>query len=191
MGRSWLHLPDGSSPLARGTLVVGGRRTGRQRFIPAGAGNTGDRDTERPPSSVHPRWRGEHPEPHEQIAGRAGSSPLARGTHKFGQREVFSQRFIPAGAGNTPARFFPSPALSVHPRWRGEHLRAKKARANNNGSSPLARGTRPRSARPARNQRFIPAGAGNTDAVAVCRHPFTVHPRWRGEHRALLPELCL
>ncbi|SUF97023.1 Domain of uncharacterised function (DUF2825) [Salmonella enterica] len=51
---------------------------------------------------------------------------------------------------------------AVYPRWRGEHRPVRTLTHNQNGLSPLARGTR--KSRP-----------GFTDDV-------TVYPRWRGEH---------
>ena len=91
-------------------------------------------------------------------------------------------RFIPAGAGNTPAAPHEPLRNSVYPRWRGEHRRRMHRQSAGAGLSPLARGTQC----PRRWQipilRFIPAGAGNTTGR---RHRFLlrpVYPRWRGEH---------
>ncbi len=92
---------SGSSPLARGTPLRHPCRHPAGRFIPAGAGNTVDRQRLAAPLPVHPRWRGEHfRQPIAETKG-FGSSPLARGTHI---RPLLGQglaRFIPAGAGNT------------------------------------------------------------------------------------------
>ncbi len=70
----------GLSPLARGTQQTGYLLDARDRFIPAGAGNS-----RLPPGvfccrPVYPRWRGELP--HIISHGRrvGGLSPLARGT---------------------------------------------------------------------------------------------------------------
>ena len=51
---------------------------------------------------------------------------------------------------------------AVHPRWRGEHVRTRLVLFLISGSSPLARGTLESSAEGSINNRFIPAGAGNT-----------------------------
>ncbi len=51
---------SGLSPLARGTPVFANLWTIAIRFIPAGAGNTGARNTKPCICSVYPRWRGEH-----------------------------------------------------------------------------------------------------------------------------------
>ncbi len=72
---------SGLSPLARGTLSLRSGRRLRNRFIPAGAGNTSSSTLTLISPPVYPRWRGEH---------------LIR---QFAT--VDRQRFIPAGAGNT------------------------------------------------------------------------------------------
>ena len=113
--------PDGSSPLARGTLLHCRRRADDLRFIPAGAGNTEQRIDRIRLAMVHPRWRGEHRRPAGWLAAGVGSSPLARGTLPHKQSAIFENRFIPAGAGNTPITLNSTPGISVHPRWRGEH----------------------------------------------------------------------
>ncbi|ABX69001.1 hypothetical protein SPAB_03661 [Salmonella enterica subsp. enterica serovar Paratyphi B str. SPB7] len=69
------------SPLARGTLTHHIRVRPRDRFIPAGAGNTTTHQDRYTPRPVYPRWRGEH----SKLSGSGGAvfglSPLARGTH--------------------------------------------------------------------------------------------------------------
>ncbi len=52
-----------------------------------------------------------------------------------------------------------------------------------NGSSPLARGTPLHHHAAELAERFIPAGAGNTNTAWSPASGATVHPRWRGEHR--------
>ena len=70
----------GSSPLARGTQGVIIAAPDCIRFIPAGAGNTSSRPQAGEHTTVHPRWRGEHPVMATLQGKPFGSSPLARGT---------------------------------------------------------------------------------------------------------------
>ncbi len=137
-------------------------------------------------ASVHPRWRGEHNDRVWRLLGLAGSSPLARGTPPCRQFTDNSQRFIPAGAGNTARFAFRGKLSAVHPRWRGEHFSSTARISTSFGSSPLARGTRFQSLPRPPCLRFIPAGAGNTFAAAVISAFQSVHPRWRGEHSSRL-----
>ncbi len=152
----------GSSPLARGTHQRRRRQHRHHRFIPAGAGNTAMASSAAARVPVHPRWRGEHLEPASEPGASLGSSPLARGTPLGGDGTRIARRFIPAGAGNTPPAPGPTGAGSVHPRWRGEHLRSRIVAWLESGSSPLARGTPLVHLGEHVAVRFIPAGAGNT-----------------------------
>ena len=133
--------------------------------------------------AVHPRWRGEHGELCHALndsrrfipagAGNtgavamlsrlsSGSSPLARGTRWLRRLRRMRWRFIPAGAGNTAISSASITSLAVHPRWRGEHAGVPDEFCKPGGSSPLARGTQQINARRLHEERFIPAGAGNT-----------------------------
>ena len=152
----------GSSPLARGTRTA--RRSGCR--CPA----------------VHPRSRGEHEGDRDQHHIDRGSSPLARGTPPTQPGRRVGRRFIPARAGNTKASRCSRTASAVHPRSRGEHLTPSPLRMAASGSSPLARGTRIRTAYRCIVTRFIPARAGNTAVRARSRARRPVHPRSRGEH---------
>ncbi len=134
--------PIGSSPLARGTRARHERRRQAARFIPAGAGNTCSGPAGPGSRAVHPRWRGEHTSRAGFTVNTPGSSPLARGTHLLFHRLPALGRFIPAGAGNTPAAAATGRTGKVHPRWRGEHAIVLCPMLISSGSSPLARGTR-------------------------------------------------
>ena len=112
---------SGLSPLARGTTVFANLWTLAIRFIPAGAGNTGARNTKPCICSVYPRWRGEHWLCNSSTHDHVGLSPLARGTPNHAPLFTASARFIPAGAGNTCAPVLCRSYRSVYPRWRGEH----------------------------------------------------------------------
>ena len=70
----------GLSPLARGTPGVERQMTEKERFIPAGAGNTSPLLTPGKSAAVYPRWRGEHRRLNSEQAIGVGLSPLARGT---------------------------------------------------------------------------------------------------------------
>ena len=72
--------------------------------------------------------------------------------------------------------------MSVYPRWRGEHEQFKPGAGQENGLSPLARGTLNYGKCAAHYFRFIPAGAGNTKTGVFANTDGTVYPRWRGEH---------
>ncbi len=91
----------GLSPLARGTLPLVSCRPRKNRFIPAGAGNSATRWQSSYPTTVYPRWRGELFFQLQHCCCIDGLSPLARGT--LNQVVVLSAagRFIPAGAGNS------------------------------------------------------------------------------------------
>ncbi len=132
---------SGLSPLARGTPVFANLWTIAIRFIPAGAGNTGARNTKPCICSVYPRWRGEHEMLVSVNAANTGLSPLARGTHVNTILYRLSVRFIPAGAGNTLFVARRLMSISVYPRWRGEHYRDRFWNLQRGGLSPLARGT--------------------------------------------------
>ncbi len=111
----------GSSPLARGTHRSRCTASQKTRFIPARAGNTECLYSASGGTAVHPRSRGEHVSATLPRWFSGGSSPLARGTPKLGKFRVMSVRFIPARAGNTHG--------------------AAACIDQQNGSSPLARGT--------------------------------------------------
>ena len=182
MGKGMGDEVTGSSPLARGTHDGTATLLSWTRFIPAGAGNTGQQPGNRRGRAVHPRWRGEHNSHTLPVAKLCGSSPLARGTRLQKRLPVLSHRFIPAGAGNTAAPSSAWISVTVHPRWRGEHIGLLAVEVAHFGSSPLARGTPSRPLTITGNERFIPAGAGNTATWSIRWRCRPVHPRWRGEH---------
>ena len=173
---------SGSSPLARGTRVLEAQRACEARFIPARAGNTVRTGRYRRPATVHPRSRGEHIIPACADCINCGSSPLARGTRDMPARLAAAEGFIPARAGNTKDVVMTVMVMSVHPRSRGEHRPRAPGLQHLAGSSPLARGTRPRPRRRRARRRFIPARAGNTLVTSAEYIRSPVHPRSRGEH---------
>ena len=75
-----ITLEQGSSPLARGTLILIPPPYRSVGLIPARAGNTFRACACRARSGAHPRSRGEHAAAGYRWGVIAGSSPLARGT---------------------------------------------------------------------------------------------------------------
>ena len=151
---------DGSSPLARGLLQrPQGGRIGC-RIIPARAGFT----------STPRRWR----------ARRPGSSPLARGLPKINELTESNNGIIPARAGFTPSEVISDVLGWDHPRSRGVYLHVHYLSRVCLGSSPLARGLRPRRHDHSGNSRIIPARAGFTSNLTDLCCCFPDHPRSRG-----------
>ena len=179
----------GSSPLARGTHEHSVAGLAPLRFIPARAGNTCRRQSMSRSGPVHPRSRGEHDPVAPGPGHEGGSSPLARGTQRMATGHRPPGRFIPARAGNTRVSAALCAFRPVHPRSRGEHCSATSSGRSADGSSPLARGTRPGAAPCARASRFIPARAGNTAGAPPAQRGPPVHPRSRGEHVAMTSRL--
>ncbi len=176
---------NGSSPRARGTVGDCLWRAGRGRFIPACAGNSRRSRGRLRSASVHPRVRGEQLPLKTISTDQDGSSPRARGTgQQLGRAQAFG-RFIPACAGNRPARTPATSARTVHPRVRGEQASTESGSLASSGSSPRARGTAEADAIEDAMARFIPACAGNRPASLSRVTTSAVHPRVRGEQGPL------
>ena len=156
----------GSSPQARGTLYSRFLFLFKERFIPAGAGNTQTASARGSRCPVHPRRRGEHLHGLHRNFSMTGSSPQARGTLRPIPQSMIRCRFIPAGAGNTSRPGCIAWPSAVHPRRRGEHIIVPPHDQQEPGSSPQARGTPVRQPILYPDRRFIPAGAGNTPRVS-------------------------
>ncbi len=152
----------GSSPRLRGTLCKVGKKSIKNRFIPAPAGNTFANPVIIFVYPVHPRACGEHKTLSQRENGASGSSPRLRGTRKELQTGQLPGRFIPAPAGNTFTRDGGETWVTVHPRACGEHLTPQEKTLLFLGSSPRLRGTRINRVHLPRCDRFIPAPAGNT-----------------------------
>ena len=155
-------LDPGSSPRGRGT------RTGRPY--------------PRPATAVHPRAGGEHIRERFPLKSPAGSSPRGRGTPHARHGVKREHRFIPARAGNTRRVQACICSRTVHPRAGGEHFAVSSMALPASGSSPRGRGTLVFRMNAGRQVRFIPARAGNTQAVMTLRVTIPVHPRAGGEH---------
>ncbi len=131
----------GLSPLARGTLPLVSCRPRKNRFIPAGAGNSNSYTDKSSKQTVYPRWRGKLPLRLMNDNKNGGLSPLARGTRSTITSKSAESRFIPAGAGNSVLSLPYIARISVYPRWRGELISLLEYMSCAHGLSPLARGT--------------------------------------------------
>ncbi len=153
----------GSSPHVRGTSIEAMGEMGRNRFIPACAGNVWPQSASLALAPVHPRMCGERPASGIVPISRIGSSPHVRGTCKDGHLKTCSTRFIPACAGNVPYQWPNSSTNSVHPRMCGERTVDLPALSVKVGSSPHVRGTCNNMILTDPFERFIPACAGNVE----------------------------
>ena len=153
---------NGSSPRAWGILSSGALKSGINRFIPTGVGNTFAVSVSVLSISVHPH-------------GRVG-------IQNCGGVRILTMRFIPTGVGNTSALSIMVWSPSVHPHGRGEYSPQKSSRATQTGSSPRAWGI-PLDREKAENGfRFIPTGVGNTPHGHDRTGRLPVHPHGRGEY---------
>ena len=174
----------GSSPRARGTLGRLWPPAPGRPVHPRGRGERSLLRMGRIAGPVHPRGRGERSPfrgpaaiacHHRFIPAGAGNAVPMRHCRR-------RLRFIPAGAGNASARSGDDVTSGSSPRARGTRPRSP-CRAERSGSSPRVRGTRCQPSWCILSDRFIPAGAGNALAFAAVAASRTVHPRGCGERR--------
>ena len=150
----------GSSPLARGLLVVG--------------------DVVRDPGQDHPRSRGVYLIPPDTRAASRGSSPLARGLPPSPGPWGWRRRIIPARAGFTPYGKAVKHHDADHPRSRGVYSGPGSRLARSCGSSPLARGLLHERIHRDADKGIIPARAGFTSIRSRTISRPRDHPRSRG-----------
>ena len=124
---------------------------------------------------------GELPRQADLDPRKFGSSPRVRGTPPPSNCHAAAERFIPACAGNSTTPYPHLAVPAVHPRVCGELGLGRAFRQGFGGSSPRVRGTRRRTRRRRRAERFIPACAGNSHSAVRRRHATPVHPRVCGE----------
>ena len=132
----------GSSPLARGLLLLDASAVDGDGIIPARAGFT------------EVIWR--------DTEAKSGSSPLARGLRVHVDHHVVDVRIIPARAGFTRGRRGRWASTGDHPRSRGVYKVEAYFTRLSGGSSPLARGLHNRLQLLPRRRGIIPARAGFT-----------------------------
>ena len=172
----------GSSPRGRGTLRPDLMHPSLRRFIPAWAGNTFSPISSAFRCAVHPRVGGEHLTLAIRNSYANGSSPRGRGTRGRSVPDRYGHPFIPAWAGNTDNERRATSVIAFHPRVGGEHALRTLSAISLAGSSPRGRGTLNRLDDDKKDERFIPAWAGNTYRPLSPSVPPSVHPRVGGEH---------
>ena len=173
---------EGSSPLTRGKLGVGGDGLTCDRLIPAHAGKTDSGGGVKTERGAHPRSRGENDQRCGEVPKFVGSSPLTRGKLLGAGQYAVHDRLIPAHAGKTHVRSVDEEARSAHPRSRGENSGTRDAGPGTGGSSPLTRGKRIHPYTIRARGRLIPAHAGKTGQQPNSRPQPRAHPRSRGEN---------
>ena len=151
-------------------------------LIPARAGSTPGLCMARPWSRAHPRLCGEHSLTPVSVMPLWGSSPPVRGARCGFAVVIIPRGLIPARAGNTRQLSLHVCIMRAHPRSRGEHHALLPTTSIDQGSSPLARGTRFAQTPDSRRAGLIPARAGNTEVLDVSGAVEGAHPRSRGEH---------
>ncbi len=171
----------GSSPRVRGTRRIMERSKPCHRFIPACAGNAVTNLATKVWVTVHPRVCGERRRLPLAVVQKDGSSPRVRGTRGAGLEYPSSCRFIPACAGNAGHRGHALLERPVHPRVCGERESRRGSFRAVYGSSPRVRGTPGGANWVGFSFRFIPACAGNANAIPAQPADMTVHPRVCGE----------
>ncbi len=178
--------PGAAHPRSRGDHH---RRPRRRRLLdwltPARAGTTNQRSSGLSDETAHPRSRGDHDGQWPDWARNRGSPPLARGPQGRTHRRAHPGRLTPARAGTTSVRGAMLPALTAHPRSRGDHQWTAPLSPGSCGSPPLARGPRVHFPLPAAVCRLTPARAGTTSWSDVPRTCSAAHPRSRGDHDAI------
>ena len=169
----------------RGTLPLTAGQSSPRRFLPARAGNAPLRSPICSISTVHPRACGERFKQTARPSPITGSSPRVRGTRFRRCQKPPSLRFIPARAGNAPARGAGRGPGAVHPRACGERSNLRDSPSANAGSSPRVRGTPSNEQAQLSALRFIPARAGNACGGRRQQAAAAVHPRACGERRCM------
>ena len=130
--------------------------------------------------------RGEHTVSSGIVMASPGSSPRARGALAAALGVYALGGIIPACAGSTYRCPFDGSYRRDHPRVRGEHAPRRDRLDADLGSSPRARGAPAKTTCTKSKTGIIPACAGSTKIVKVCRDHAEDHPRVRGEHSRTL-----
>ena len=130
----------GSSPHVRGALSALSGSMLRNGIIPACAGSTRLRKSQRRYRRDHPRMCGEHVSPSSLRRRSPGSSPHVRGAPCGERCDGLVHGIIPACAGSTRQICSFWRLRRDHPRMCGEHISPESIGKPELGSSPHVRG---------------------------------------------------
>ncbi len=137
--------------------------------------------------TVHPRVCGKRATYSKNINFCTGSSPRVRETYVRVHALPGELRFIPACAGNVRSSTRIARRTAVHPRVCGKRRRERDFPLNAAGSSPRVRETLKLRCIYVRENRFIPACAGNVSQNSLLTMQIAVHPRVCGKRTTTLP----
>ena len=171
---------EGPSPLTRGSLPRVHGRASVRGSIPAHAGQPCRRVVLPPLVGVHPRSRGAAPVARLWNRAAAGPSPLTRGSRVGVDRVLAVLGSIPAHAGQPHGKGVDGALAGVHPRSRGAAAHPPVRHGNQQGPSPLTRGSPSYHSSPADHSGSIPAHAGQPGPASPVGNTQGVHPRSRG-----------
>ena len=176
----------GLSPRVRGNR--GGSRivVGRERSIPACAGEPPRTQLQCWPKRVYPRVCGGTACLKLNIQTLSGLSPRVRGNHPRRPPLRPAARSIPACAGEPDDRNDGDDGREVYPRVCGGTVSWQGPGNGNVGLSPRVRGNHSRSHTAPARRRSIPACAGEPSPQRISLTCFTVYPRVCGGTKCLM-----
>ena len=192
-----LHHRQGSSPRVRGKHTRKAPPAWAGRIIPASAGQTRLHPCGIYGRADHPRECGANWNKVSGWVSGIGSSPRVRGKPLSAADDYYTQRIIPASAGQTsprrsttaPPRIIPASAgqtdsgrywrvvAADHPRECGANCPPQPATSMASGSSPRVRGKQQFDICHRNLLRIIPASAGQTCDRQARHRDHTDHPR--------------
>ena len=182
----------GTSPRVRGKLGLCYESFQCVGYIPACAGETYLRQSERWCRTVHPRVCGGNEDPAPVHHPPRGTSPRVRGKHWLKPSLLQASRYIPACAGETEVRCLQTEPGWVHPRVCGGNRANVYLGLFVIGTSPRVRGKPSGNSGSASFVRYIPACAGETIRPCPRATMRRVHPRvCGGNHSEPLPTISL
>ena len=173
-------IKEGQSPRARGRRLLDVGVGDLTRAIPAGAGETVGRHRPCCACRGNPRGRGGDLLAWRTDADQGGQSPRARGRLSAIPAGTSSEGAIPAGAGETTGVYWWWAPGRGNPRGRGGDCPGRSSWETWEGQSPRARGRRGIASLSVRDERAIPAGAGETGWSWCGSSGSRGNPRGRG-----------